>query len=119
MTALGPERRKSRRIPVLVRVDCETPQNCFFGNCENISETGMLIACRQNVDVSQHVLLRFVLPGVLEGKMIRTQGVIVRVHAGEYMAVEFQDMLPMFREALQRYVERTVSEATEPKSTPE
>lgn len=54
------ERRRDPRIPVLVRVECETPQNCIFGNCENLCETGMWIAARQIFDVSQKVILRMV-----------------------------------------------------------
>lgn len=81
------ERRRAPRIPVLVRVECETPQNCIFGDCVNLSETGILIADRQTFDVSQEVILRFALPTVLAGKAIRTGGTIVPVQPGEYMAV--------------------------------
>jgi hypothetical protein len=41
------ERRRAPRIPVLVRVECRTPQNYTVGNCQNISETGMLVKTRE------------------------------------------------------------------------
>jgi c-di-GMP-binding flagellar brake protein YcgR len=103
------ERRRAPRIPVLVRVECETPQNCIFGNCENISETGMLVKARQTFDVSQRVTLRFALPEELAGKVIQTGGTVVRVQAGESMAVEFRDMRPPFRDAIARFVEKSRS----------
>jgi c-di-GMP-binding flagellar brake protein YcgR len=105
------DRRRAPRIPVLVRVECETPQICIFGNCENISETGMLVKVRQTFDVSQAVTLRFALPQELGGKVIQTGGTVVRVQAGESMAVQFKDMRPPFREAIARYVRRSLGSA--------
>ena len=100
------ERRRAPRIPVLVRVECRTPQNYVLGNCENINETGMLVMARQTFEVSQAVTLRFALPPISTGKVIQTGGVIVRAEAGKYMAVEFAGLRPPFRDAIARYIEQ-------------
>lgn len=108
------ESRRAARIPVLVRVECKTPQNYILGNCQNISETGMWIKTRQPFDVSQEVTLRFALPPVSTGKVIQAQGVIVRVQEGEYMAVKFTRLRRDFRTAIIRFVERAMGADTMP-----
>jgi c-di-GMP-binding flagellar brake protein YcgR len=113
----GEERRRAARIPVLVQAACETPQSTIFGNCENLSETGMLIAARQTFDTAQRVILRFALPTVLAGKVIQTGGIVVRVQEGEYMAVDFSDMRPPFREAVARFVKESMGAGNLPRSS--
>jgi hypothetical protein len=77
-------------------------------NCENISETGMLVKAREPFEVSQAVTLRFLLPPLTSGWVIQTGGVVVRAEPGEYMAIEFTEMRSPFREAIARYVEQSL-----------
>lgn len=100
------DRRRAPRIPVLVRVECRTPKNYILGNCENLSETGMLIKARQIFDASENVNLRFALPPISTGKVIQAGGVIVRTEAGQYMAVEFRGLKLGLRDAIARFVEK-------------
>jgi len=56
------EQRRAQRAPILVRVECKTPRIYVQAQGVNISETGMLLTCRETLPVSQAVTLRFVLP---------------------------------------------------------
>jgi c-di-GMP-binding flagellar brake protein YcgR len=111
------ERRRAPRIPVLVRVECRTPQNYIVGNCRNISETGMLIKSRQVFEVPQAVTLRFALPPISTGKVIQAGATVVRVAEEGYMAVKFTDLRPPLRDAIARFVERIMGAGEPPKGT--
>ena len=100
------DRRRTPRLPLLVRVECKTPQTYVLGRCENISETGILVKARETFDVSQAVIVRFMLPPVARGPAVQTGGVIVRAQAGEYMALEFVRLRATMRDAISRYIER-------------
>ena len=100
------ERRTSPRAPLLVRVECKTPQTYVLGNCESISATGMLIQCQQTFEVFHSVTLRFVLPPVRTGVAVQTGGLVVRAQKGEYMAVEFIGLRPPYRDAIAKHIEQ-------------
>jgi len=104
------EQRAAQRAPILVRVECKTPRIYVQGQGENISETGMLIACRETFELSQSVTLRFVLP-VAAGKNIAvsTAAVVVRVERGRFMGVRFMGLRAPFQQAIAEYIERTGS----------
>ena len=104
------EQRAAQRAPILVRVECKTPRIYVQGQGENISETGMLITCRETFEISQSVTLRFVLP-VAAGKNIAvsTAAVVVRVERGRFMGVRFMGLRAPFQQAIAEYIERTGS----------
>jgi hypothetical protein len=92
-------------------VECRTPQRYVVANCEDISETGMLVKAREPFEVSQAVTLRFVLPPLMSGDVIQAGGIVVRAESGAYMAIEFTEMRLPFREAIARYVEQSLLKA--------
>jgi c-di-GMP-binding flagellar brake protein YcgR len=102
------ERRAARRAPIIVRVECRTPRILAQGNAENISETGMLITCREALEVSQAVTLRFALPVAPQKSVaVSTGAVVVRMERRRFMGVRFLGLRPAFREAIALYIERT------------
>lgn len=98
----------AQRAPILVRVECKTPGIYVQGRGVNISETGMLISCREMLPVSQAVSLRFVLP-VAAGRnvTVSTDGVVVRVEKGRCMGIRFIGLRAPFQEAIAEYIQRT------------
>ena len=104
------ERRVAQRAPILVRVECKTPRIYVQAQGVNISETGMLITCRETLAVSQAVTLRFALP-VAAGRnvAVSTDGVVVRVEKGRCMGVRFMGLRAPFQQAIAEYIERTGS----------
>ena len=104
------EQRAAQRAPILVRVECKTPRIYVQAQGENISETGMLITCRETFEVSQAVTLRFTLP-VAAGRNIAvsTPAVVVRVERGRCMGLRFIGLRVAFQQAIAEYIERTGS----------
>ena len=102
------EQRRAQRAPILVRVECKTPRIYVQAQGENISETGMLITCRETFEVSQSVTLRFALP-VAAGRnvAVSTEALVVRVERGRFMGIRFIGLRAPFQEAIAEYIERT------------
>ena len=102
------EQRRAQRAPILVRVECKTPRIYIQAQGENISETGMLITCRETLPVSQSVTLRFALP-LAAGRnvAVSTAAVVVRVERGRCMGVRFVGLRVAFQQAIAEYIERT------------
>ena len=104
------ERRVAQRAPILVRVECRTSRTYVQAHGENISETGMLISCRETFEISQAVTLRFVLP-LARGKNIAvsTAAVVARVESGRFMGVRFIGLRAPFQQAIAEYIEKSGS----------
>ena len=102
------ERRVAQRARILVRVECKTPRIYVQAQGEDISETGMLLTCRETFQVSQSVTLRFVLP-VAAGKNIAvsTSAIVARMESGRYMGVRFMGLRAPFQEAIAEYIRGT------------
>ena len=102
------ERRVAQRAPILVRVECKTPRIYVQAQGVNISETGMLITCRETLPVSQAVTLRFALP-VAAGRnvAVSTEALVVRVEKGRFMGVRFVGLRVAFQQAIADYIQKT------------
>jgi hypothetical protein len=110
----GKERPRARRAPIVVRVECKTPRIFAQGSAENISETGMLIGCRETFEISQTVTLRFTLPVAQKTVVISTGAVVARMERGRFMGVQFLGLRQAFRDAIGQYIESTGSVVTPP-----
>src|SRR3990172_8808184 len=102
------ERRVAQRAPILVRVECKTPRIYVQAQGVNISETGMLLTCRETLAVSQAVTLRFALP-VAAGRnvAVSTEALVVRVEKGRFMGVRFVGLRVAFQQAIADYIQKT------------
>lgn len=65
-SALGDERRESRRIAVTWAVDCETEATFLYASITNISEMGIFVRTTDPLDVGTRLTLRFAPPGARE-----------------------------------------------------
>ena len=102
------ERRAARRAPIVVRVECKTPRTFAQGNAENISATGMLIACRETFDVSQTVTIRFALQVTPQNNVVvSTKAVVVRMEPGRFIAIQFLELPQGQRAAIVEYIAGT------------
>lgn len=104
------DRRKAPRIPLLIRVECRTPQTYVLGHCENLSETGMLIFSKETFAAGSDVTLRFSLPPKPTGPVIQTDGMVARAQDGNFMAIQFARLQARHRIAIIEYVERSSSD---------
>ena len=103
---LACERRKHPRARLLVRVECRSSQTYVLGTCEDISESGLSIKTQEAFDAGNSVTVRFVLPPVQTGSVIKADGVVLRVNPGRSMALEFVGLSPRDRQAIAEYVAR-------------
>lgn len=110
-----PERRKSSRVSLLVRVECKTPRRYVLGHCENISEIGMLVNTAETFDVAEPVTLRFILPPISSGKAIQATATVLRTKPGESMAFQFVRLSDKLRQAIAEFVERHKDELAQEK----
>jgi hypothetical protein len=110
MNPSGQERRKTPRVPLLVRVECKTARKYVLGHCENISETGMLVTTTETFDVAEPVTLRFMLPPISAGKAVQATATVLRTDAGESMAFQFVRLPESFRRAIAEFIERNKTE---------
>jgi PilZ domain-containing protein len=77
-----------------------------MGMCDNISVNGLLIKAQQDLEVSQEVTVRFVVPPIRTGAVVKASGVVVRVEASGIFALEFTELRPKDREAIANFVEQ-------------
>jgi len=75
----GPERRRSDRADVLVRVDYQTVDEIFSDFARNINEGGMFVETDRPAPVGTSVSLQFRIPGsdepvVSRGRVVRVSG---------------------------------------------
>jgi hypothetical protein len=107
------DRRRARRTEWLGRVACKTAAAYVMGQCQDISELGMLVKAPGTFDVSQTVSLRFVLPALpTPGLLVQTKGRVVRTLQAKYMALEFVDLKPLYRNAVAKLVSEAANETT-------
>jgi hypothetical protein len=109
MTA--PERRKTPRVPVSMKVDDAEGKIVGFGYAQNISERGMavdaqaLAGAESTPDVGALLYMRFKLPK--SEYVITARGRVVRVvqqEAYPQIAMEFIHLSMVSRREIRRYV---------------
>jgi len=96
-----PERRASRRVPLVTRVETQAGGFSFLAVSENVSEGGMLVYTANPVPEGQSVHLAFVLPGT--DRIIRASATVRRVVPGTSMGVHFDALEPADREAIRQF----------------
>ena len=107
--AMEPERRRSRRTELIVRVDYSTVDELFQEFTGDINEGGMFIETDTPRDPGTEVLLRFSLPG--SERIIETIGTVVRINDGtdnspRGMGIEFEDLREEARAHIDQLIRR-------------
>ena len=105
--AAGPERRRSERVDLVVRVDYKTVDELFSDFARNINEGGMFVETESPPVVGSVVALQFSIPGSQEP--VQVMGRVARTSSGERgdppgMGVEFEDLDGQSRELINRLV---------------
>lgn len=100
------ERRRSPRLPVVVRVEYATVDSLFSEFSQNINEGGVFIETDQPLAVGERVQLSFQLPG--SARPIKVAGRVARVATegvqAPGMGIEFDCLDHEAREAINQLV---------------
>jgi hypothetical protein len=104
------ERRLAQRVPLAVQVECRTRKTCVHGECDNVSELGILVVATETFHEGDTVSLRFALPPKPKGPIIRAEGVVIRAKNCQSMAIQFVGLHQNHRSAISQFVARYVSE---------
>jgi hypothetical protein len=94
------DRRKARRAPLLIKVECSSEGKTALCRCQNISETGLLLLCAETFEPQSEVLVSFALPSPQGDTEIAAYGRVVRAQRGVYMAIEFTVIHESYRQAI-------------------
>ncbi|NNL67659.1 MAG: TIGR02266 family protein [Myxococcales bacterium] len=103
----GDERRRAKRVDLVVRVDYKTVDELFSEFARNINEGGMFVETESPPEAGSPVALQFRIPGSEEP--IQVMGRVVRSSVGERgdppgMGVEFDDLDDQSRELINQLV---------------
>jgi CheY-like chemotaxis protein len=95
-------KRHTARLPLFADVICIWGERTFPLRSMNISESGMLLQPSIDVEVGQEVSLDFRIPETSAALSVRAR--VVRKEGAERVGVEFLDLTPENRNAIQIYV---------------
>jgi type IV pilus assembly protein PilZ len=102
-----PERRRTDRIELIVRVDYKTVDELFSEFARNINEGGMFVETETPPEPGSAVALQFRIPGSKEP--IAVMGRVVRSTTGDRdeppgMGIEFENLDAQSRELINQLV---------------
>ncbi|MEM9175644.1 MAG: TIGR02266 family protein [Myxococcota bacterium] len=104
---IRPDRRRSERAPITVRIDYATVDELFSEFTRDINEGGLFIETDQPPDPGTEVTMQFRLPG--SGEALKTVGRVVRVTPAVLgrpggMGIEFDELTPDDRRRIDQIV---------------
>lgn len=102
-----PDRRRTDRVDLVVRVEYKTVDELFSEFARNINEGGMFVETESPPEPGSQVALQFRIPGSEDP--IQVMGRVVRATAGERgdppgMGIEFDDLDEQSRELINQLV---------------
>jgi CheY-like chemotaxis protein len=106
-------KRHAARLPLFADVACLWNGQPFSLRSLNISESGLLLQPSLGAEVGQEVAVTFKIPDV--GASLNVRARIVRKEGSERFAVEFVELAPEHRNAIQLYVTGRLKELTSPR----
>jgi len=95
-------RRRYARLPLGTTVNCTAGSQALKLNSLNISLGGMLLSNSGRLDVGQEVDLELMIPQV--PRLLNPRGRVVRKEPPDRIAVQFINLAPEDREAIQSYI---------------
>ncbi|HXE75294.1 MAG TPA: PilZ domain-containing protein [Candidatus Xenobia bacterium] len=98
------EKRVSRRVPIVARVEAHGGAGPHIILAQNISVGGMLVRTADTLPEGDTIQLRFMLPGI--DREIRATAVVQHVTPGEFMGVRFTELGPEDAAAIREFVEK-------------
>jgi CheY-like chemotaxis protein len=102
------EKRRYIRLPLRTAVYCSTSAHQFTASSVNIGEGGMLLDASGGLESGQELWLRFSLPGILLSLNLRAK--VVRREQPDRIGVQFLELTPEDRKALQDFIAGIVKE---------
>ncbi len=104
------EKRKHRRVPLGVPVQCQSGRTKVEGMAENVSISGLcLVRAAKTFPENENITVSFVIPG--STKALRVPGAtkaiqarVVRTGPDQFMGVRFLRLSQKSRELIQMYV---------------
>jgi CheY-like chemotaxis protein len=106
-------KRHAARLPLFAETKCSWNGRQFSLRSLNISESGMLLQPSLDPEIGQEVALEFKIAEVRASLSVRAR--ITRKEGTERFAVEFIDLAPEDRNAIQVYVTGRLKEAAPPR----
>ena len=107
------DKRHSVRLPFWAPVVCKWHDQHFAGRCVNISESGILLQPSVEPEVGQEVLLELKIAEVHASLNVRAK--IVRKEGNEKVGLQFVDLAPEDRNAIQLYIIGRLKEQSQPR----
>jgi CheY-like chemotaxis protein len=96
------DQRHAARLPLFAQVSCKWDDKQFALRSLNISETGMLLESSADLEEGQEVSLQFKIGEVRASLNVRAR--IARKDSRGCVGVEFNDLAPEDRNAIQLYI---------------
>jgi CheY-like chemotaxis protein len=106
-------KRHSARLPLFTEAICTRDERHFPLRSLNISESGVLLQPSVDIEVGEEVRLEFKIAEVPAS--LNVLGRIARKEGAERVAVEFIDLAPEDRNAIQLYVMGRLKDLTPPR----
>ena len=118
-TDAAPERRRSQRAQLVVRVDYATVDELFSEFTRDINEGGLFIETEKPRELGSVVSMHFHLPG--SDQTVEVRGTVIRTHHGEDghaagMGIEFEDLGDETRSQIDQII-RALRTGTPPPSS--
>lgn len=102
------EKRSYIRLPLRTVVNCSTSEHQFTATSLNVGEGGMLLDPSGGLEVGQELWLRFSLPRI--PLTLNPRAKVVRRERPDRMGVQFLELTPEDRKALQDFIAGIVKE---------
>lgn len=98
------EKRVSRRVPIVTRVEARAGEGPHIILAHNISTGGMLVRTANTVPEGETIQLHFSLPGV--EREIRLAAIVQHTTPGEFMGLRFTEVSAADADAIRQFVEK-------------
>jgi len=98
------DKRNTRRVPLVIRVEAHAGGSPRILLAQNISAGGILLRSADAVAEGATLDLKFTLPGV--EREIRATARVQHVTPGEFVGAQFVDLNAADAEAIRRFVEK-------------
>ena len=96
------EKRRDKRVPLRVPIECRSGEVTFQGRAENVSVSGLLIRTETPFSEDEEITVSFVLPD--SSRTIQYRARVAHIVPGVFMGVEFVGLAEDSLERITQYV---------------
>ena len=98
----GQEKRKHKRVPLHVPIECRAGQTILEARAENVSINGLLIRTETPFPEDEEIAVRFSLPA--SSDVIQCRARVAHTVPDAFMGVEFRDLPQESLDRLEKYI---------------